>query len=208
MAKRRSGLLAGVVVVLLLAVGAWVFRDHIPGLGRPGSDVATKISPEAAEQAQAKLERLKAEGDTVHLTAVEFTSLIRYHLAGLTGPLRDPTVEFVDNTLQLSGRVPTDLIPSSPDIDRVRGFLPDTADVTLNGSLRTLRPGRAALDIGAVTVARVPVPASYYPVALQKMGRRDEAGLQPAEYPFTLPAGVGSARVEGGELVLGAAPRP
>jgi hypothetical protein len=206
MAKRRSGLLAGVVIVLLLAAGAWVFRDRI--MGRPGSEVATKVSPEAAEQAQAKLERLKAEGDTVHLTDVEFTSLIRYHLAGLTGPLRDPTVAFVDNTLQLSGRVPKDLIPSSPDIDRVRGFLPDTADVTLNGSLRTLRPGRAALDIGAVTVARVPVPASYYPVALQKMGRRDEAGLQPSEYPFALPPGVGSARVEGGELVLGAAPRP
>jgi hypothetical protein len=101
MARRRGGVLGVVGVLAVLALAVWVFRDRIPGLGRP-SAVATQVSPEAAKQAQEKLARMRESGDTVHLNAVEFTSLLRYDLAGLTGPLREPSVDFVDNTLKLS----------------------------------------------------------------------------------------------------------
>jgi hypothetical protein len=200
MAKRRGAVFGVLGVLALLAVGAWVFRDRIPGLGRP--PVATEVSREAAAQAQEKLARMREDGDTVHLSAIEFTSLIRYDLAGLTGPLRDPSVEFVDNTLKLSGRIPTDMLPPSREIDRVRGFLPDTADVTVSGALRTVRSGRAALNVQSVSFASFPVPASYYPMVLERLGRGNEPGTEPNEFPFTLPPGVASAEVQEGELVL------
>jgi hypothetical protein len=193
------GLLA---VVVLLGLGVWLFRDRIPGLGRGGSVAATKVSPEAAAQAQEKLARMRRDRDTVHLTDVEFTSLLRYDLAGLTGPLQNPAVDFVDNTLKLTGNVPKDLLPNSPELAQARRFLPDTVEVMVAGSLRPLRAGRGALNVQDVAVARFPVPASYYPIALERLGRRPEAGAEPNEYPFTLPPGIASAEVVGGALVL------
>jgi len=145
---------------------------------------------------------MRRDQDTVHLTDVEFTSLLRYDLAGLTGPLRDPAVDFVDNTLKLTGKVPKDLLPDSPELARVGGYLPDTVTVRVGGSLRPLRPGHGALNVQEVAIAGFPVPASYYPMALRRLGRRDEPGTEPNEYPFTLPPGVASARVEGGALIL------
>ena len=207
MARRRGGMLGVIGILAVLALAVWVFRDRIPGLGRQQSEAAKHVSPEAAKQAQEKLVRMRESGDTVHLSDVEFTSLLRYDLAGLTGPLREPSVDFVDNTLKLSGRIPTSLLPKSPELEQARRFLPDTADVTVSGSLRTLRPGHAALSVQDVSFARFPVPASYYPQALQGLGRRDEPGAQPNEFPFTLPPGVASAQVEGGEMILTPSPK-
>jgi hypothetical protein len=207
MARRRGGVLGVVGVLAVLALAVWVFRDRIPGLGRP-SAVATQVSPEAAKQAQEKLARMRETGDTVHLNAVEFTSLLRYDLAGLTGPLREPSVDFVDNTLKLSGRIATGLLPKHPELDKVRRFLPDTADVMVSGSLRTLRPGHAALSVRDVSFARFPVPAAYYPQALKGLGRRADPAAREDEYPFTLPPGVASAEVEAGELVLTPSSKP
>jgi len=202
MARRRGGALGLLVVVALLGLGIWFFRDRIPGLGGGGSVAATKVSPEAAAQAQEKLARMRRDRDTVHLTDVEFTSLLRYDLAGLTGPLRDPAVDFVDNTLKLTGKVPKDLLPDSPELARASRFLPDTVEVMVSGSLRPLRAGRGALNVQDVAVARFPVPASYYPMALERLGRRPEEGAEPNEFPFTLPPGIASAEVSGGALVL------
>ena len=202
MARRRGGAVGLLAVVALLGLGIWFFRDRIPGLGGGGSVAATKVSPEAAAQAQEKLARMRRDKDTVHLTDVEFTSLLRYDLAGLTGPLRDPAVDFVDNTLKLTGKVPKDLLPNAPELARVRGYLPDTVAVRVGGSLRPLRPGHGALNVQDVAIAGFPVHSSYFPMALERLGRRNEPGTEPNEYPFTLPPGVASARVEGGALIL------
>lgn len=202
MARRRGGAVGLLAVVVLLGLGVWFFRDRIPGLGGGQSEAATRVSPEAAAQAQEKLARMRRDRDTVHLTDVEFTSLLRYDLAGLTGPLRDPSVDFVDNTLKLTGSVPQDLLPNSPELAQARRFLPDTVEVMVSGSLRPLRAGRGALNVQNVAIARIPVPATYYPLALERLGRRPEAGAEPNEFPFTLPPGIASAEVTGGALVL------
>ena len=206
MARRRGGVLGLLGIVALVALAVWFFRDRIPGLGSR-DEVATQVSPEAAAQAQAKLARMREDGDTVHLTAVEFTSLLRYDLAGLTGPLREPSVDFVDDNLKLTGKIPKDLLPRSPEVDQARRFLPDTVEVRLGGSLRALRPGHGALNVQDVSVASFPIPASYYPMALERLGRRNEPGTQPNEFPFTLPPGVASAEVQAGELVLSPTPK-
>ena len=43
--------------VAALAAGVWLFRDRIPGLGGREPEVVA-VSPEAADQAERKLERL------------------------------------------------------------------------------------------------------------------------------------------------------
>ena len=208
MARRRGGgLVAGLLVVLLLAGGAWLFRDTITSLLGGGRPEATAVSQEAAAQAEEKLARLASDGETVRLNDVEFTSLMRYRLRDrIPGDLESPAVSFRGDTVQLMARVPSDRLPDVPELGAARAFLPDTADVDIVGKLAPLADGRAAFEVQRITFAGIPVPDRMYPQALERMGRRDEPGLSPSAYAFPLPAGVGAARVERGELVL--APRP
>jgi len=151
---------------------------------------------------------MRSRGDTVHLSSVEFTSYVRYrYREQIAGELEQPTVAFTGDTVTLGGRFPTDRLPDMREVRAMREFLPDTADVKLRGGLRTLSPGKAALRIDVASFAKVPVPRDVYPDALKKIGRRDEPGLGPNEYAFPLPPGVGSARVENGELILSPRPR-
>jgi hypothetical protein len=204
MARRRSGgLVAGFLFVLLLAGGWWLFREPLARLLGRGEPVATIVSPEAAAQADAKLARLTGDGETVRLSDVEFTSLMRYRLRDrIPGDLESPAVAFAGDTLRLMARVPSDRLPAGPELGAARAFLPDTADVDIVGHLRPLQPGRAAFEVRRITFAGIPVPDRLYPQALRSMGRRDEPGLAPTAYPFPLPDGVGGASVQAGELVL------
>jgi hypothetical protein len=195
--------LLALIGVAALGYGVWAYRDQIPWAWKKKDAPATEVSPAAAESAEKKLERMRASGDTVHLTGTEFTSYLRYRFQDqLASQLDQPTVAFSGDTLMLQGRLPTERLPDTRELRAVRDFLPDTAEVRMRGNLRTLAPGRAALRIGSVSFAKVPVPQSVYPDALKRMGRVDEPGLGADEYPFRLPPGVSSARVEGGALVL------
>ncbi len=169
--------------------------------------MATTVSAESAAAAEAKLRRLQEEKETVRLSDAELTSLLRFRFQDrLPGDLHSPAVAFQGDTVRLLGRFPRDRLPQLPELGRVTAFLPDTATVEVTGHLLPLQGGRAALEIRRITFAEIPVPPRLYPLALQRMGRRDEPGLPPTAYPFHLPDGVGGARVENGTLVL--APEP
>ncbi|HSU14314.1 hypothetical protein [Longimicrobium sp.] len=196
-------LLALVGLIAILAVG-YKYRDRIPGPWQKSADpAAAEVSQAAAENAEKKLERMRQSGDTIHLSAVEFTSYLRYRFHDqLANELDAPSVQFTGDTLTLNGRVPTDRLPDVREVRVAREFLPDTSEVKLRGQLRTLGSGRAALKIHSVSFAKVPVPHDVFTNALNRLGRSNEPGLAADEYPFRLPPGVGSARVEAGELVL------
>ncbi|HEX2188568.1 MAG TPA: hypothetical protein VHG51_06690 [Longimicrobiaceae bacterium] len=204
MAKRGGGgLFAGLLLLGLLAGGAWLFRDQVARLLGREEPVATLVSPEAAAQAEAKLERLTGEGETIRLNDVEFTSLMRYRMRDrIPGDFDSPAVAFRGDTVRLMARVPSDRLPRVGELGAARAFLPDTADVDIVGHLGTLQPGRAAFEVRRITFAGIPVPDRLYPQALESMGRREEPGLGPTAFPFPLPDGVGTARVEEGMLVL------
>lgn len=195
-------LLALIGLGALLLVG-WQFRDRIPGPWNREEAAPTQVSPEAAASADAKLERLRTNGETIRLSDVEFTSYLRYRYRdALAGQLDSATVDFAGDTVTLAGRFPTDRLPETREVRAMRDFLPDTADVKLRGSLRTVQPGTAAVKVDVLSFARVAIPRSVYPDLLRKAGRRDAPGLGPDEYAFPLPPGVGTARVENSELVL------
>lgn len=203
----RRGVLLGLVLALLaLGAAAWTFRDRIPGLGREEKMVVS-VSPEAAAQAEAKLRALRERGEAARLTENELTSLLRYRLrAQVPGDVYDPAVRLRGDTVRFSGRIPSDRLPPVPQLDRVRAFLPDTADVEISGALEARGGGRAWFDVREVRFAGVPIPARFYPDALRRLGRADQPGLPPTAYPFRLPDGVGEVRVRDGILILEPAP--
>lgn len=194
-------LLALIGLGTLLFLG-YKFRDRIPGPWQHKAE-AMQVSEAAAQSAEQKLARMRSSRDTVHLSDVEFTSYLRYRFKDqFTGQLDAPTVQFAGDTLTLNGRLPMDRLPDTRELRAVREYMPDTADVRVRGQLRSLAPGRGAIRIDNVSVAKVPVPRDVYISALHRAGAGAEPGLGRDEYPFALPPGVGSAKVEGGELVL------
>jgi hypothetical protein len=205
MAERSRGVgvvVALVVLVALLAVG-YLFRDRLLG----GTHEPTEASPEVAAAAEAKLQQLRAGGDSVRLSGVEITSLLRYRApAAALEMVHDPAVEIAGDTIRLTGRVPTDRLPSNADLEKIRLLLPDTANLVVRGTLQSRAPGEAALQLQGVEFAGVPIPPRYYPVILERLGRREEPGLDPRSVGFRLPPSVAGARLSDGYLVLTSAP--
>lgn len=209
----RRGVIGKLVLLVLLAVlagGAWMFRGFIPGPWQRDR-VVTEVSEAAAASAESKLERLREEGDTVRLSGAEFTSYIRFRMAERfsTGDLELPSVSFVGETVKVAGRLPRDRIPER-DLQRLgpgADFIPDTADVAVDGRMRMLAPGRAALKVEAASFQKFPIPRDQYLSVLDRIGGMDEPGLERDEVAFQLPPGVGEARVENGMLVLAPAAR-
>lgn len=209
----RRGVIGKMLLLTLLAVmaaGAWTFRGLIPGPWQR-ERVHVEVSEAAAEAAERKLERLRTEGDTVHMSGVEFTSYIRFRMANrfATGDVELPVVTFEGQTVKVAGRFPKDRIPPAQlrQLGRGADFVPDTADVGVDGTLRMLAPGRAALKVQSASFARIPVPRERYLTVLDRFGGMDEPGLERDEVAFQLPSGVGEARVENGMLVLAPAVR-
>jgi hypothetical protein len=204
----RRGVIGKLILLVLLAVlagGAWMFRGFIPGPWQRDR-VVTEVSEAAAVSAERKLERLREEGDTVRLSGAEFTSYIRFRMAERfsTGDLELPNVAFEGETVKVNGRLPRDRIPER-DLRRLgpgADFIPDTADVGVDGRMRMLAPGRAALKVEAASFQKFPIPREQYLPILDRVGGMDEPGLERDEVAFQLPPGVGEARVENGMLVL------
>ena len=187
------------LVGLLVLVGlGWCISDRLER-----GAVPVEVSPEAAASAEEKLERLRSEGEEVRLSGVELSSLFRYR-----GPVwavngvEEPGVAMHGDTLVLSGTVATERLPSHPELDRIRGLLPESSRIEITGQVAPLQTGRVALNIAQVQFAGIPIPSRYYPDVLERIGRREEPGLQPTALALQLPEGVSSARVEGGHLVL------
>lgn len=194
--------ISGIILVLLLFLGgaAWWFRDSLPFMA---SSESVEVSMEAADIAEGKLERMREDGEPARLSSVEVSSLLRYRAPSWTlDSVRDPEIQMMGDTLRVSATIPTDQLPSHPDLDRVRGLLPDSARLEIAGSVRSLGEGRAALDVRQVEFAGIPIPERYYPPMLERLGRREEAGLRPTEMAIPLPAGVAAASVKDGYLIL------
>jgi len=209
MARGVAGKLALLVLLVVVGAGAWFFRGLIPGPWQK-DPVITKVSEEGAIAAEAKLERLRNEGDTVRMSGVEFTSYMRYRMAQrFAADIELPTVAFAGDQVQVAGRLPKDRVPESQlrQLGRAASWVPDTMTVEVGGGMRMLAPGRAALKVTSLAVERLPIPSERYLPVLDRIGGMDEPGLARDEVAFQLPPGVGSARVENGELVLAPAER-
>lgn len=205
MARGVAGRLTLLVLLVVIGGGLWFFRGLIPGPWQR-DPVITEVSEEGAVAAEAKLERLRNDGETVRMSGLEFTSYMRYRMAPrFSADIEMPTVAFEGDQVRVAGRLPKDRIPESQlrQLGRAADFIPDTATVEVGGGLRMLAPGRAALKVSSVAAERIPIPRDRYLPVLDRVGGMDEPGLERDEVAFQLPPGVGSARVENGELVLG-----
>jgi hypothetical protein len=201
-------LVVGAAVALYLTGQLDTFVQVGGGLVRRGGDraddsaYAAAISPEAAAAAEEKLRRLGA-GEEVRLTDSEVNSLFRYRPEVWSlGGMKSPMVRMRGDTLWLSGAVDPEYLPPHPALDAVRMILPDTVRVDLAGTVAPFNERNAAVEVGSVEIAGMPFPARYFPEIIARLGFPEQPGLPERAVALPLPAGIRSARVADGELIL------
>jgi hypothetical protein len=213
MARVLAGCLRRVfLLAFVAAAGAavWHFRGALADGWRElrGSREGAPLRPtaELAETAEEKLASLagrQAAPGRIALTEAELQSLVEYRLAAVLPPyIAAPRVRLEDGRMRLEARVAMRRLPELPELGELGAFLPDTADVAATGHLIPLGPGRVAIALDGISVARVPLPARLIPPVLRRLGRKDEDGLPANAIAAPLPAGAGAAYVLGDSMVL------
>ncbi|HSK19916.1 MAG TPA: hypothetical protein VK912_12270 [Longimicrobiales bacterium] len=201
----------GLLMVLLLLAGAWIFRDRIRTAWSDWRGGAEEVESPSAELAQGAQRKLDALGDgstsSVSLSGVELESLILHSYRGVLPAFLDsPQVQLEGDRLRLRARVPIDKLPRVDGLSDAAAFLPDTTDLTVTGTLLPLESGRVGFGVDDVSAARVPLPDRFIAGALRRMGRRDEAGLPADAIAVRLPRGAATAYIRRDSLVLLARP--
>lgn len=203
----------GAVVLLVAAWGGWRYGgDVFPRLerlvGTPTAQEATGPAPsrEIADDALDRLNSFRTSGradSTLHLTATELTSIVRYSLPEfMPDGIREPTVEFEDDRVVLSARVALDAFPDVPGMQEVEALLPDTVRIRMRSTLLRLDAEFAALVFDGVEASGIPLPDRVIPSILTSLGRTDRPGLPRSALAVPLPSGIGSAYTADGSLVF------
>jgi hypothetical protein len=206
---------AGRLLLLLVLVlgAAWVtvaWDGELPDpLGRwVGGDRGVSVPEPTAELAEETLERFERlrgqEGpERLSLGRAEISSVVRYALPGVLPPgVVDPAVEMEDRKILLAARVATGAFPDLPSLEEVVGFLPDTVDIRMRGSLLPFDETQAALHVDRIVAMRIPLPDRFTPEVLAALGREDRQGLPPDALLIPLPSGIESVYVLRDSLVL------
>ena len=193
------------VILLLVLGGVYFFRGTLRDAWRNFRGVEEPVaSQELAQIAATKLDALR-DGSKSYaaLSAAELQSLLLYRYQGVVPSFIDsPQIELDGDQLRLRGRVPVDKLPDVRGLSEAAAFLPDTADLLVEGRILPLSGGRAAFAVDGVTAAKLPLPSALVPRALARLGRKDEAGLPPDAIALPLPPGVASVYIRGDSLVL------
>lgn len=197
-----------VIVVGLVVAGLWWGPDLEPRVRAwlGGESVEEEgPTPELAESTLDRFETFMAgdRSEQLSLGDHEISSVIRYALPGILPPgVSDPSVEMVDGKIHLSARVATEAFPDLPSLEEVVGFLPDTVNIRMIGTLQPFGAEQAALHVDRVEALRVPIPDRFIPRILTALGRQHRQGLPPDAMLVPLPEGLKSAYILRDSLVL------
>jgi hypothetical protein len=194
---RCLGRLVFLVVLLVLAGVAWLFRDDlrrwIDARLHPAAAAARIGHPstEALTAAMTKLSALQGpRRDSVVLTADEMATLIVRGTNFLPGAVRDSlTVELEDRAIRIRTVVDSARIPAT-----LRDLIPGRRayeEVTVRGDLTPVHAGLAELELRHVAVRGIPLPSDVVGrIATQITGHGSEGRLE-----IVLPEVVGGFRV-------------
>lgn len=198
--------LVAVVLLLVIAVLVWHFRDTIvTGWHRFRGEAPPAVATPAdlARSGQLKLSSL-AKGSAqgrVALSGGEVQALLHSRFSGMVPDYLDSArVELDGDRIKLLGRIPTDRLPNVQGMGEVMGLLPDTTDVAVTGQVIPLGGGRAALAVDQVTAARIPLPHKLVTELIDRVRRGGNAPS--GALPFPLPRGANTAYVRSDSLVL------
>lgn len=198
------------VVILVLAVGAWVTRDRwrhvIPGM-EPTAEIAY-VPVTEARRAQGR-ELVTSLGQRsgpvfVNLTAAEASALVltdaRQRLPAFVGGV-DAAV--VGDRLVLRSELDPAELKGMDGLGPLARMLESRQRVTLSGTLDIAEPGRALFTVQDVRVNDLAVPSPAIATLMRQLDRRERApGTPDRAIGFDVPPYVGDVRVSKGRVTL------
>jgi hypothetical protein len=196
--------LLGLALIVLVLVGAWLYRDRIvaavrdvgsqapPALvGRPGAD--------PLRSARTKVAALERTGtDSVVLDADEAASLVAAGLDPVVSARLDSlTVRLGVGRIAVSGLVETGRLPADL-VGPLSIALRDRERITAGGPLTMAEPGRAAWTIDEFQLRNLPFPRDVVPRIVERaLGDETDGALS-----VRVPAAVRAVRVEPQGVIL------
>lgn len=202
------GRTAALIMLAVLMAAAWRYG---PGLAdrvshhfdeEDGAPVAA--SPELADATLGRFESvLEGRRSRASFTGAEVESVLRYRLnADLPSGVTVSAIRFRGGEVILALAVAVELLPEIPELERMRGVLPDRLPVEFRGTLLTLADGQGAFLVRRVDLAGIPLPRGAQGRILEELQPTRGAGLPPESISFPLPPGVQSLYIDDDMLVV------
>lgn len=208
--RRLAARICVTAAVIVAAYAGWKWGDGLfprveSRLGI-GSAAADEVTPELAGATMRKLEAFRDSGEPeLLLGSVEVSSVLRYSIPGmLPDGIVNAQVAFDEDRLEIEAGV----LPASLEIPEIAGWigmagmLPDTVPVSVSASLTRFGELRSILLIQGIHVQGVPLPETAFPEIIEALGRARVSGLPASAILVPEVAGVGTAFIRDGSLVL------
>ena len=210
--RRLAARICVTAAVIVAAYGGWKWGDGLfprvesrLGIGT-GSAAADEVTPELAGATMRKIEAFRDSGEgELRLGSVEVSSVLRYTMPGmLPDGVVNAQVAFDEDRLQIEATV----LPARMEIPEIAGWVgiagmfPDTVPVSVSASLTRFGERRSILLIQGILVQGVALPETAFPEILEALGRAEVSGLPASAILVPEVAGLGTAFIRDGTLVL------
>jgi hypothetical protein len=201
--------LLGIVVLAVVASGAWLFRDAIldrvePEVARVRESLGAgagkgEPGPDALARARDKVDSMHGwSADSVLITAEEMASLLSAGLPSQVSHHLDLlSLRLGEGRVTVTVRVETAQIPAEV-LGPLAGALQPWEPIAAEGPVVATGPGHAEWRVEALWLRGFTLPAE----ASRRLIDQALPGATKGALPFTLPAGVASLRVRPAGVVL------
>lgn len=208
----RKGCRSGfgcLLLLLLLAGGAWLARDRIADwMGRLEIVGGGQPSERLAQSAERKFDRIAREGlqEEVRLSEAELQSILTYRSgAALPAGVEDPQIDVQDSIVVLSARIRPDDLEGFETPDLVRSFMADSARVLVGLVPAVQRPGELEIQVRSLQIGELVLPAMALPLVVQGLASE---GIRTSNGRILTPMhrDVAAIRLDGDDVILVPAP--
>jgi hypothetical protein len=218
------GRLGCLVVLVVLGVVAWLFRDRWLHLvndgasGRPDSVVVAgrervwePLTPQGGERARRALAQLEQPNgpSTVTVTVPDLAAYVYQELARQLPPSADSVEAMAKgDRLYLRASVRIQELGAKEMLGPLAAMLGERERLEIGGNLRVVRPGLGELVVRELRVGQLPIPPGVIPRIVRQISRRDRpADISESGLPLRLPAHIGDVRIAGGSMTITRATR-
>ena len=201
------------VVLVLLAIGAFVFRDQIFGPRKPmqrdtavAGPVWEPLTPARAERGRAGVAKLSGEGSPafVSLTPGEVASYLFLVLSRQLPASADSiAATAIGDRLYVRASVKLSDLGGAGALGPLGGFLKDRERMELGGNFEVIRPGLSQFRIREIKLHELTIPSRMIPTLVKQIGKgtRPE-GVAADALPLKTPLTIGDVRVLRGKVTL------
>lgn len=201
------------VVLAAVVVGALLYRDRLPWLGRHDRATAASstvvwepLTPAGATRAREAIQKLSARSGPV-FTNVHPGDLAAYVFEELSKQLppsaQNPAASISGDRLDVRANIKLSDFGGPKALGPFGNMLGDRESVQFGGTLDVVRPGLAQYHVTSLKLRELSIPPKLIPRLLRNIERGSRPdGLADDALPLTIPAYIGDVRVANGRVTL------